>query len=59
MLLEDLIQRFIVEMKRNPLHVSELHNYIKKCYILGELCIVQYKNLFSELDKRTPDYLLN
>ncbi|WP_083935062.1 YppF family protein [Bacillus sp. 1NLA3E] len=55
MLLEDLIQRFMSEKKQNPLHVTELHNYIKKSYILGELCIVEYKKLFFELDKRFPE----
>jgi hypothetical protein len=54
MLLEDLIQRFILEEKRNPLH-TELHNYIKKGYLLGELCIVEYKKLFFELDKHYPE----
>ncbi|WP_318509092.1 YppF family protein [Bacillus sp. T3] len=59
MLLEDLIQRFTGELKRNPLDVTELHNYIKKGYLLGELCIVEYKNLFFELDKHNPDYIPN
>lgn len=55
MLLEDLIQRFVSEKNRNPFHVTELHNYIKKGYILGELCIVEYKKLFFELDKQNPE----
>jgi hypothetical protein len=55
MLLEDLVQRFISEKKRNPLDVSDLHNYIKKGYLLGELCIVEYKKLFFELDQRYPE----
>ncbi|WP_147534370.1 YppF family protein [Bacillus marasmi] len=55
MTLENLIQRFISEKQRNPLHVTELHNYIKKGYLHGELCIVEYKKLFSELDKRSSE----
>lgn len=54
MLLEDIIQRFISEQNHNPLHVAELHNYIKKAYILGELSIVEYKKLLSEIDKLFP-----
>jgi hypothetical protein len=55
MLLEDLVQRFIVEVKRDPFHVTELHNFIKKNYLLGELCIVEYKKLFFELGNRYPE----
>ncbi|OKL37844.1 YppF family protein [Domibacillus mangrovi] len=52
MLLEDLIHRFEIVKKRNPLHANELLDYIQKSYIQGELSIVEYKNLFFELDKR-------
>ena len=59
MLLEDLIQRYISEKKKNPLDVNELQNFIKKGYILGELCIVEYKKLFFELNQLTLELLLN
>ncbi|OAH56645.1 MULTISPECIES: YppF family protein [Bacillaceae] len=52
MLLEDLIHRFELVKKRNPLHANELLDYIQKSYIYGELSIVDYKKLFFELDKR-------
>lgn len=51
MLVEDLIHRFELVKKRNPLHANELLDYIQKGYIDGELSIVEYKKLFFELDK--------
>jgi thioredoxin-related protein len=55
MLLDNVIQRYITELKRNPMNVTELNNYIKKEYILGELGIVEYKKLAFELDQRYPE----
>lgn len=52
MLLEDLTNRFEQVKKRNPLHANELLDYIQRSYIHGEISIVEYKNLFCELDKR-------
>lgn len=52
MLMEDLIQRFILEKKHNPLHDNDLLDYLQKSYILDQLTIVEYKKLFRELDKR-------
>ncbi|USK72319.1 YppF family protein [Peribacillus asahii] len=51
-LVEDLIQQFKLVKDKNPLDVNELLDYIQKSYIDGELCIVEYKKLFFELDKR-------
>ncbi|WP_028401869.1 YppF family protein [Ectobacillus panaciterrae] len=51
MLVEDLIQRFVLVKKQKPLHVNELLDYIQKSYIYGELSIVEYKKLFFELNK--------
>lgn len=55
MLLDDVIQRYVLEIKRNPLDVIELLNYIKKEYILGDLSIAEYKKLASELNQRYPE----
>ncbi len=55
MVLDDVIQRYISEIKQNPMNVTELNNYIKKEYILGELGIVEYKKLAFELDQRYPE----
>jgi hypothetical protein len=55
MLVETLIYRFKQEKKCNPSHVNELLDYIQKGYIYGELSIVEYKKLFSELDKRNAE----
>ena len=52
MLVEDLVHRFVLVKRRNPLHADELLDYIQKCYIYGELSIVEYKKLYFELGKR-------
>nr|WP_295970665.1 YppF family protein [uncultured Bacillus sp.] len=51
MLLENSIHHFETERNRKPSHVNEVLDYIQKCYIFGELSIVEYKKLLSELDK--------
>lgn len=51
-MLERLINHFELEKKSNPSHVNELLDYVQKRYLSGELSIVEYKQLFSELDKR-------
>lgn len=51
MLMEELLQRFIVEKNRNPLHDNELLDYLQKSYIFDELTIVEYKQLFHELNQ--------
>ena len=50
-MLEELKNRFVQVKKRTPIHVNELLDYLKISYIYGELSIVEYKNLFFELDK--------
>ena len=50
-MLEELKNRFEQVKKRNPIHVNELLDYLQKSYIYGELSIVEYKNLFFELDQ--------
>lgn len=51
MLLENSIHRFEAEKNRKPSHVNEVLDYIQKCYIYGEISIVEYKQIFSQLDK--------
>ncbi len=55
MVLDEMIQRYISEIKRNPMNVTELNNYIKKEYILGEVGILEYKILAFELVQRYPE----
>lgn len=50
-MVKELHKQFELVKKRNPLHVNELLDFIQKCYIHGELSIVEYKKLFFELDK--------
>ena len=50
-LLENLIHSFELIKNRKPLHANELLDYLQKSYVFGELSIVEYKKLFSELDK--------
>jgi hypothetical protein len=54
-MLEGLIHRFKLAKKSNPSHANELLDYIQKCYLYGELSIVEYKKFFSELDKRNAE----
>jgi hypothetical protein len=54
-MLEELKNRFVQAKKRNPIHVNELLDYLKISYIYGELSIVEYKNLFFELDKASTE----
>lgn len=51
MLVKKLIQLFKEEKNYSPLHANDLLDFLQKRYITGELCIVEYKKLFSELDK--------
>ncbi|WP_394231679.1 YppF family protein [Niallia oryzisoli] len=55
MLLENLIYRYTLEKKRKPSHVNELLDYLQKGYIYGEFSIVEYKQLFSELNERNAE----
>lgn len=54
-MLEELKNRFVQVKKRAPIHVNELIDYLRISYIYGELSIVEYKNLFSELDQLNDD----
>jgi hypothetical protein len=49
MLIENLVQRFTEAKNYTPSHANELLDFLQKCYISGELSIVEYKNLFCEL----------
>jgi hypothetical protein len=51
MLVKQLLQQFQEVKNYAPAHVNELLDYLQKRYIFGELSIVEYKKLFSELDK--------
>jgi hypothetical protein len=62
-LLKDLMNSFILEKEYRPFHSNELLDFIQKKYIQEELSIVQYKKLFSELDKldaeKPQTYIMN
>lgn len=51
LVVEELVQHFIKEKNYTPSHTNELLDFLQKCYIYGELSIVEYKNLFSKLNK--------
>ena len=55
MLIDDLVQQFILVKERNPLHANELLDYLQKSYIYGEVSIVVYKELLRELEKRQAE----
>ena len=50
MLLENSIHRFEAEKNRKPAHVNEVLDYVQKCYVFGEISIVEYKQIFSQLN---------
>ncbi len=63
MLLKDLMNSFILEKEYRPLHSNELLDFVQKKYIQEELTIVQYKKLYSELNKlnveKPQTYIMN
>lgn len=48
-MLENLILHFQKVKNYTPSNVNELLDYVQSLYIYGELSIVEYKKLFSEL----------
>ncbi len=54
-MLKNLIHSFQLEKDRNPSHVNELLDFLQKDYISGKLSILEYKKIFSELDKRNAE----
>jgi hypothetical protein len=55
MLIENLVQRFTEVKSYTPSHANELLDFLQKCYISGELSIVEYKSLFCELTKHDAE----
>ncbi len=51
MLVEQLSKHFQEVRDYAPAHVNELLDHLQKRYISGEVCIAEYKKLFSELNK--------
>lgn len=60
MTLEHLINRFIQVKNIQPSTADELLDFVQRSYIHGDLSIVQYRDLFRELNLRganKPDSL--
>jgi hypothetical protein len=55
LVVEKLEQNFIKEKNYKPSHANELLDYIQKCYIYGEVSIVEYKKVFYELNKQNAE----
>jgi hypothetical protein len=55
LVVEELVKHFINEKNNTPSHVNELLDYLSKCYVSGELSIVEYKKLFSNLNKNNAE----
>ncbi len=51
MIIEELVQSFTKVKNYQPSDANELLDFIQNGYISGELSIVEYKKLFSELNK--------
>jgi hypothetical protein len=59
MTLEDVINKFIEVKQNQPSNVDELLDFIQTRYLRDELCIVNYRSLFKELDAKgakKPNY---
>ncbi|WP_239094464.1 YppF family protein [Bacillus sp. B15-48] len=54
-MLKNLIDRFQLEKECTPSHINELLDFLQKAYISGQLSIVEYKMIFSELDKQNAE----
>lgn len=63
LLVEELVHHFTKARNYAPAHINELLDYLQKCYIDGELSIVEYKQLFSDLTKlnaeKPSDFFIN
>ncbi len=55
MLVEELVHHFTKVKNYTPSHVNELLDYLQKCYIYGEVSIVEYKELFFELNNQKAE----
>ena len=51
MLVENLIIDYKAKKNCSPVHANDLLDFIQSQYISGELSILEYKQLFCELDK--------
>ncbi|WP_167577442.1 YppF family protein [Ammoniphilus sp. YIM 78166] len=59
MTLEMLVHEFIRVKQAPPSNADELLDFTQRCYILGNLSIAQYQNLFRELNLQgasKPEY---
>ncbi|MDQ0256675.1 hypothetical protein J2S74_004097 [Evansella vedderi] len=51
-MLEALIDRFIKQKHYQPSHANELLDLLQREYILGSITIVEYRNVYRELNER-------
>jgi hypothetical protein len=52
MTLDHLINQFIEVKDDAPTHVNELLDFLQRGYIQGDLSIVQYRDLYRQLNER-------
>ncbi len=54
-MIAELTKRYQQVKKCAPLHVNELLDYLQKSYVNGELSIIEYKNIYRELDRQNAE----
>lgn len=51
-MLENLIHKFIQSKKDKPSNVNELLDFLQRVYVEGVISIVEYRDIFRELNER-------
>ncbi|MFP3122972.1 MULTISPECIES: YppF family protein [Bacillaceae] len=61
MTLGELRTVFVGVRQYEPTETNELLDFVQQRYVMGEICILQYRDLIRELEAmgaRKPDYLV-
>ncbi|MFX3622778.1 MAG: YppF family protein [Ectobacillus sp.] len=61
MTLGELRKIFVAMKQYEPEDINELLDFAQQCYLKGEICLSQYRNLIRELEAtgaKKPDYIL-
>ncbi|WP_083249162.1 YppF family protein [Bacillus solimangrovi] len=51
MTLENLIDHYTKEKNNKPENTKELIGFIRRAYVCGDINIVEYRNLYRELEQ--------
>ncbi len=63
MSVKGLMYEFVMIKKQSALNLNELLDFAQKCYLTGEINIVEYKSLFCKLNNqgavKPEDFIIN